>query len=352
MSDGPTDLSPREAAKRYLDRRRRELTDESVDSYYYRLKLWWEWCEREGITSVQNLTGWTFELYEGYRSGLGVATSTLHGEMETLQQLVEYLERIGAVEEGLAEKVNVPEVPEDEKSRDTKLETGRAIGLIKHYRESSELYGTRFHALLELAWHTAARLGALRALDLRDYHPGEGFVEFVHRAETSTPLKNKLKGERTVALREPVCETLNAYIRHHRRDAHDDAGREPLFASFQGNRPSTGTLRTWMYRATQPCMRGSCPHGMNPATCDYRSHNQASQCPSVRAPHHVRTGSLTWHRDRGVPKEVTAERANASTRVIDRYYDKATQRERMELRRRPHLDKLSLDDDIDSETDE
>lgn len=42
MSDGPTDLSPREAAKRYLDRRRRELTDESVDSYYYRLKLWWE----------------------------------------------------------------------------------------------------------------------------------------------------------------------------------------------------------------------------------------------------------------------------------------------------------------------
>jgi site-specific recombinase XerD len=348
MSPNPDELSPREACKRYLDRRRRELTDESVKTYYYRLKLWWEWCEKEGITSVAELNGWVFERYESHRSGLGVATPTLHGEMETLRKFVEYLERIEAVDSGLAEKINVPFVPEDERSRDEMLETERAVTLINHYRESTTRYGTRFHALLELAWHTAARLGALRALDLRDYHRDEGFVEFVHRPDTDTPLKNKRKGERAVALNEPVCEVLDAYISDHRWDAHDEHGREPLFASIQGNRPGGNTLRTWMYQATQPCVHGPCPHGYDPDTCDFRTHNGASKCPSAQAPHHVRTGSLTWHRDRGVPKEVTSERANASNEVIDRYYDKATHRERMELRRRPHLDKLSVDVDTDS----
>ena len=346
---GPDALSPREASQRYLDRRRRELTDESVQSYYYRLKLWWEWCERQGITAVSELDGWVFERYESHRSGLGVATPTLHGEMETLKTFVEYLERIEAVDEGLAEKVNVPYVPEQERSRDEMLPAERAIPLITHYRESKTRYGNRFHALLELAWHTAARLGALRALDLRDYHVDDGFVEFVHRPDSDTPLKNKRKGERVVALNDDVCTVLSTYIREHRWDAHDEHGREPLFTSIQGGRPHQNTLRAWMYQATHPCVRGPCPHGYDPDTCDFRSHNHASKCPSAQSPHHVRTGSLTWHRDRGVPKEVAAERANASNEVIDRYYDKASQRERMELRRRPHLDKLSVDVSTDPE---
>jgi hypothetical protein len=40
---------------------------------------------------------------------------------------------------------------------------------------------------------------------------------------------------------------------------------------------------------------------------------------------------------------VTAERGNASQDVIDQFYDKATKRERMELRRRPHLEKLEIE---------
>lgn len=57
----------------------------------------------------------------------------------------------------------------------------------------------------------------------------------------------------------------------------------------------------------------------------------------------MRTGSITWHCDRGVPREVTAERVNASQDVIDEYYDKAEERDRMEKRRRPHLNKLTIE---------
>lgn len=94
-----------------MDRRRTEITDASVETYDYRPKLWVEWCEDQGIESVSDPSDWTFEQFESYRAGLGLAPSSLHNEMETLQGHIDYLERIEAVEDGLAEKVHVPDVP-------------------------------------------------------------------------------------------------------------------------------------------------------------------------------------------------------------------------------------------------
>jgi len=342
VSQDPSELTPREAAHRYLDRRRQELTEDTIQSYYYRLKLWWEWCEDQNVHQVGDLSGWLFEQYEAHRSGEDLAASTIHNEMETLEGFVSYLERIEAVDGGLSEKVHVPTVPKDQRSREKMLEPDDAITLIKFYRQSDDWYGTRFHAFLELAWHTAARVGAIRALDLRDYDRSESCIEFIHRPETDTGLKNKNEGERMVSLLDPVCDALNAYLEEHRHDRHDSYGRSPLFTSMQG-RPQPGTFRTWSYQATQPCLHEPCPHGYNRETCEFITHNKASQCPSSRSPHHVRTGSMTWHRDRGVPKEVLRERANASEDVIEEYYDKAGRRDRMEIRRRPHLHKLEIE---------
>lgn len=342
---GPSDLSPGEAFHRYVDWRRTEVTAGSAETYHYRLKLWAEWCEDEGIESVSEFSGWTFERFESARSGARLAASTLHNEMETLKSHVEYLKRIEAVDDGLSKKVNVPKVPEDERSRDTMLTTDSAVALLRYYRSSdvSGDYGTRFHALLELAWHSGARLGAIRGLDLRDYDSGNECVEFVHRPETDTPLKNKKNGERVVGLRRPVCDAIDTYIRHHRWDGHDEHGRQPLFVTIQKRRASPAAIRAWAYQATFPCVYGPCPHGHDPRDCEFRSHSKASRCPSSRAPHHIRTGSITFHRDRGFPRDETRERVDASEDVIDEYYDKANAVERMELRRRQYVDILSIE---------
>ncbi|WIV68434.1 tyrosine-type recombinase/integrase [Natrialbaceae archaeon AArc-T1-2] len=337
----PTDLSPREGFERYLNARKTELTDETLVTYRYRLKLFVEWCERQEIETVDELDGWILDQFESVRSGQNVASYTLHNEMDTLQAFIAYLERIEAVGGGLAEKVHVPDVPEDEQSRETKLDAERAIQLLQHYR-SSDRYGSKYHALLEVAWNTGARLGGIRALDLRDFDAGEQSIEFAHRPETDTPLKNKLNGERIVGIDEPVAKSVSAYIRTNRADRHDEYGRQPLFSSLQG-RPTTNTLRSWMYRATFPCVRQACPHGHSRPTCDFTNHSSSSQCPSSRAPHHVRTGSITWHRDCGVPREVVRERVDASQDVIEKYYDKASKRDRMEQCRRPHLQKLTFE---------
>lgn len=344
----PGDLSPRSAASRYLDNRRPEVSDGTYSSYRYRLKLFVEWCENEGIENIGDLNGWTLDEYRAYRAAEGLQPSTLHNEMDTLRIFAGYLDRIEATDD-LQESVDVPMVPDKDRSRDKMLEPERALDLLKSYRGPGPLHATRFHVLLELAWHTGARMGGIIALDLRDVDLEENYLWFRHRPETDTPLKKQRDGERPVAISEEVTTVIQDYIDDNRPDGHDEYGREPLLVTSRGTRPAGGTLRSWMYEATQPCHFRECPHGHERSTCDYREHGRWSGCPSSRAPHHVRTGSLTWQRNRGVPKDVLKERANAAESTIEEYYDKATSRDRMETRRRPYVDKLGLDHDAEDD---
>jgi site-specific recombinase XerD len=339
MTDAP-DLSPREARKRYLDHRRTGASESSIKSWSYRLKLFIEWAEARGIETIRELDGWTLDEWENHRRGDGVSASTLNSEMQTLKNWLEYLARIDVVESDLPEKVHVPPVPDGEESSDEMLEHDVAQSLISSYRETLERRATVHHALLEVLWYTGARLGGVRALDLDDYHSEERYVEFRHRPDTDTPLKNDSDGERAVGLPETVCEVLDGYIRQYRVDAYEN-GRQPLLTTSTG-RPSENTVRVWCYLATQPCLYRECPHGRNRDTCEYIHVHQASKCPSSVSPHPVRTGSITWQRDCGLPAEIVAQRVNATLETIEKYYDKANERERLERRRRPYIANLQF----------
>ncbi|MFC7047336.1 tyrosine-type recombinase/integrase [Halobacteriaceae archaeon GCM10025711] len=339
----PEELSPRDAVKRFLGRKQSERSDSSISTYYYRLKLFFEWCEAVGIEEVGSLSGWDFESYESARGADDIKPPSLKNEMQTLKKFIEYLERIEAVDDGLSKKVHVPNVPRHAESDDTKLATEDARELLYYYRNTDDEYGSRMHAFLELAWHTGARLGGIRGLDIRDYDREKHFVEFHHRPESDTPLKNGRDGERPVGFPAIVGEVLDHYIRHNRENIHDEHGRQPLFTTQSGNRVSKSALRTTAYQGTYACWHSVCPHGKDPETCEYRSYSKASTCPSSRSPHQIRTGSITWQRDLGFPPEVVAERVNSSVDVIERYYDKATARERMEVRR-PYVEEMRFEE--------
>ncbi|WP_459194733.1 tyrosine-type recombinase/integrase [Halosimplex sp. J119] len=346
MTDAP-DLSPREAKKRYLDHRRTEAKDSTVKGWHYRLKLFVEWAGRKGIESMNELDGWTLDEYQTHRRGTGVTATTLNGEMQTLKNWLEYLARIEVVDSELPEKVHVPTVPEGEESNDEMLDPSMARSIISMYRDHPERRATSNHALLELLWFTGARMGGIRALDLEDYHSDEQYVEFRHRPKEDTPLKNDRDGERAVGLPASVCDVLDEYIQKQRVDSFDDHGRRPLLTTSQG-RTSTNTVRTWCYMATLPCLCQDCPHGKSRSSCEYVHIHEASKCPSSVSPHRVRTGSITWQRDRGIPAEVVAERVNANLRVIEKHYDKATKRERLERRRRPYIQNLEFETDSEA----
>lgn len=345
-SDGGGDripeLSPREARDRWLDKLRVDKADSSVSAYHYQTKLFVEWCEDNGIDPIAELTGWDIESFETRRRGGDVKPLTLQKEMLTLQRFLEYCARIELVDEDLPEKVDPPDVPRDDHVDETMLRPERAHHLLEHYRSTPSERATRGHVTLEIAWYTGARVGAIRGLDLEDFNSDDAYLYFWHEPDEETPLKNGAGGERPVEIPHDVCDVIGEYIDEHRHEVFDDYGREPLVASQVG-RASTNALRTWMYLATVPCHYTECPHGEDPDVCEYLDYSHASKCPSSRSPHQVRTGSITWQRNRGVPADVVSRRVNSSVRVIEEHYDKPDAIEEMEKRRRQYLDRLGFD---------
>lgn len=96
-----------------------------------------------------------------------------------------------------------------------------------------------------------------------------------------------------------------------------------------------------------PPTNRACPHGNDRATCGYVDRNHASKCPSSRSPHRFRTGSITWQLNEGLSVEQVADRVNATPQVIRRYYDKATQKEEFEQRRRAASAALDIEESDD-----
>lgn len=339
--DRVPDLSPREAVERWLNKLRASKAESTVSSYHYQLSQFVDFCEGEGITSISEVTGWDIETFETQRREAGVKPISLNKELRTLKLFLAYCERVELVEEDLPEKVDPPDVPRDDHVDETRLRPEDAEALFAHYEEHE--FGSRAHALLTLVWYTGCRIGGVRTLDLGDYESENQRITFLDRSKRGTPLKNGRDGERAVGVTEYVCDVLDEYIAEHRYEKFDGHGNEPLFTSHVG-RASKNAVRAWMYLATQPCLHSPCPHGKERETCDYVDYSTGSKCPSSRSPHQVRTGSITWQLNRGVPIEAVAERVNTSVRVLKRHYDQPDRVEELEQRRRQHVDRLGFDE--------
>lgn len=367
MTDDLQPLAPREAMEMWLDRQQTTKADETVQSYYYRVNQFVEWLEDEELTNLNDLTGRDVFRYDSERRSEGLKQPSLNNQMGTIRLFLGFCVDIEAVPTELPTKVEVPQLSKIERANEEKLPTERAEELLAKFDRFE--YASLDHALLALAWHTGARLGALRSLDLRDCYLTAAdlerlvhdddldeesldrietpFVYFRHRPDTDTPLKNQAEGERPVGLSAEVGHVLRDYIEVNRYDCEDEYGRQPLFSTQKGSgRMSKGAIRRRFNIITQPCRRGTCPHGREPEDCEATEHGREARCPSSRSPHRVRTGSITWHRDRGWPPEVLAERVNATPEVIRQHYDQPDLLKRMESRRN-YLENLDNEEDYD-----
>jgi len=139
-----------------------------------------------------------------------------------------------------------------------------------------------------------------------------------------------------------VADLIADYIQVNRYDVTDDEGRSSLITSQKGDgRLSKSAMRNWVYIMTQPCEFGDpCPHDRDPEECDAREHGYGSLCPSSRAPHRIRTGAITHHRDQGWSISDIADKANTSEDLIESVYDQPEELIRG-ANRRENLDKLN-----------
>jgi integrase len=269
----------------------------------------------------------------GYSEGQDehIAPKTLETALVAVRSLLRTCVEIEAVHEDLYTKVPIPDVPAADEVSDSKIAPER-IPPILEYLERYE-YASRDHVQLLLMWHCGARTGGLRALDLRDLEleGTDPIVRFKHRPDTGTPLKNDLLSERANRISEEVAITLQDYIDGPRNEVVEESGRRPLLTA-RGRLTAT-PIREATYRWTQPCAIGEeCPHDRDPETCEWTARNQSSKCPSSRSPHDFRKARVTKYRNDDVPRGIVSDRLDASEKVLDKHYDRASQRKRAERR--------------------
>jgi len=330
-------LAPEDAVRMFLeDKEAEDIADSTDYNYRGRLDSFLTFCEQEDIDNINNLSGRDLHHFrnkrlkgklDGYES---IKKVSLHSNLKTLQDFLDFCYKVDACPKGMRNKVPLPTLTEEEEVRDEMLAPDRAREILNYLERHR--YASREHVVFMILWHTGRRIGGLRALDVEDFDAEDGCLHLQHRPETGTPLKNDKKSEGYIAVGDYECEVIEDWIKLHRPNT-TEYGRRPVISTNQG-RAHGGTIRTDIYRITQPCeYTGECPHGKDPTTCEYRKRDNLAQCPSSRSPHRLRDGRLTKHRMDGDPKDMISDRTDASEEVIDKHYDQRSEFEKMQTRR-------------------
>lgn len=358
LPEEPEDFNPTAAGEYWVNKRKIDHTENTIRTDRKDLDPFLMWCDDHDINRVGDLNEWTIEQYEQYAHAReDWKPITIKNKLQTLKQFLEFLGEKGAFNGYLHPAVTVPDLDRSQEVNTEKWNKTDALPQIRFMRDSPKWYGTFEHAVTEVAWFTARRGQAIEGLDLPDYvrepdedDPADGpYLDFNHRGDQGTRLKNELDSEDPVEISEDVADVLDHFITRERKNKRDENGRKPLFTTRQG-RASIAKIRGATYIATQPCIRTACPHGENAKKCEYRKRDHASKCPSSRSPHRIRTGSIQWQLDQGIAPEDVSDRVDATVDTIRRHYDVPDDREKMENRRRKYTGVLedSIDDEEES----
>ncbi|USZ71982.1 tyrosine-type recombinase/integrase [Natronosalvus halobius] len=325
-------LGPEEGVQRFLRHHEPGVRKTTYQNAKHRLSVFLEWCDEREIGNLNELSGRDLADFVDWRR-TDVAAITLQKQLSSVRQALRWWADIEAVEEGLAEKLHAPELPDGAESKDVFLDPHRAKAALEYFDRHH--YASRDHALLAILWRTGMRRSAVRSIDVDDLEADDHAVRVEHRPETGTTLKNGDDGNRWVYLGPKWFQILDDYAKNPDREVViDDHDRQPLFTTRLGTRPHGGTIYKWVLRALHPCTYAECPHDRTPEECEARARDAVpARCPSARSPHAVRRGAITYHLNEEAAPEVVSERMDVSLDVLYQHYDARTEREKMAVRR-------------------
>ncbi|MDS0296418.1 tyrosine-type recombinase/integrase [Halogeometricum luteum] len=325
-------LLPEEGVERFLNYREPSIVESTYQNETTRLGFFLNWCELRDVNNLNDLSGRDLADFVAWRRN-AIKPITLQKQLSTIRQALRWWADIEAVEDGLAEKVHAPELPDGAGARSVHLSGERANEILASLDRYQ--FASRNHTIVSLFWRTGMRRSEVRAIDVEDLRPDHHAINLKHRPETDTPLKNGESGERWVYLGPKWYSIIDEYLDHpDRYDVQDRYGRQPLVTSKYG-RPTGDTFNKWINRVTQPCEIGPCPHDRDPATCEARvgSNQYPARCPSSRSPHALRRGAITYHLNEEVSPETVSERMDVSLEVLYEHYDARTPQEKMDVRK-------------------
>ena len=240
-------IHPEMALELYLADRESELTEATLYSHKSRISHFVRWCDEQDIENLNTLTGRQLHHYRLWRREEGdLSIVSEKTQMDTIRVFIRWLEQVDGVEPDLSTKVRSPTITPEQNTRHEMLDSEQATKVLAHLEKYE--YASLQHVTIALLWHTMMRIGAAHSLDLDDYSSEEQYFEIKHRPEEETPIKNKEKGERYIALSEQICDLLDDWIADKRPNVTDEYGRKPLLATQQGraHRTTYASTVTWL----------------------------------------------------------------------------------------------------------
>lgn len=328
-------VSPREAARYFIENRKEEVREDTIRGNRPALKRFATWCE-EHDKDLTQLTGLDIQqYYDDLRNDdTDYAKTTLRNYMGVVRLFLRFLERLDVAPDDISEKVHTPTLEKTDRVRNTEIDPER-VQQIVDWLDTYD-YAGRDHIIMLLLWRCGMRIGGLHSLDVEDVQELEGdpVLNLRHRPETGTKLKNGVDGERPVNLAQHTVQAVQDYIEHKRIDREDEYGRNPLITTENG-RIDKSVIRAICYKWT-------CPQytGVGTCSCDGRpNQDEAKNCEASVSPHVIRSASITYWRSRDVPVDIVSDRKDVSPDVIEQHYDRRT-KEGKAVQRRKYLDNV------------
>jgi len=157
-------ISASEAKEMYLEQRKQEVSESTIQAHHYRLKHFVKWCEDVAhIENLNSIGGRDLQRFKTWRREDGNLNNvTMVTQLSTLRVFINWCEDIDAVASGTHDKILMPSLSKNEDRRTDMLDTESAEELIDYLRQVE--FATRTHALMELLWHTGMRIGAAHSL--------------------------------------------------------------------------------------------------------------------------------------------------------------------------------------------
>lgn len=228
MSDHVT---PEDAVEQYLNSKH-DVLESTQNNHRYRLDHFLDWADQAGIGSMVELSGFHLEQYKNWRlNETECNLVTLEQSFHTLRVFLRWCEKTEVIDEGLSDKVLIPNVSSQDKARDVAISHDRAMEIIDYLCRFQ--WASNEHIAFHLLYHCGMRRSGLHALDVEDWHPEERYIPIRNRPKKGTRLKLGDNGERNVSITDDrLVSALNDYIERERADVEDDCGRRPLLSSL------------------------------------------------------------------------------------------------------------------------
>lgn len=311
-----TDITIEEAIEAYLEERKSELSDSSIQNHRYQLKQFRLWARgADGVDNLDDIDPIDLSKFRRYRSE-SINSNTMYNQLGVLRLFLRFCHRMQWIDESVPESIVLP--TRSGQARDSTIDPDRLASILDELERYA--YASVDHVILSLLWTCSFRIGGLRALDVGDVHVQGQWVDVVHRPEEGTPLKNQVGSEREVNLHGWVCDVIQAWI-DDRRPASTDDGRKPLVSTKYG-RIARSSIRERVYSLTD-C--GGIDWG-----CECSG---SGKCDMSVSPHDVRRSSITAWLDDKTDPALLSSRVDTSQKTMERHYDARSKSDRRKLRR-------------------